>query len=294
MSSATPAASETLGAYGIAVPPALFAPRLNALPAATPRWSFDLEPPTNDVPPDAGGLDHRTTVTLDGSHASATLLAGTLRADGDRRAATLTPYAPIDGERLVHPTLAALGAFAAHWANRAALHAGAVLVDGAAWAVLAGRFHGKSTTLAALDQAGLPVLTDDLLVIDDTLAAHAGPRCLDLRDTSAALFPEAAQVDDHPDRRERFRLALQPVPPTAPLAGFLTLGWDDATGLTPVKPADRLNLIASSATLRGIVINPRLLLDLATRPSYVLHRPQQLDSLGATIELVRSLGSRSA
>lgn len=304
MPPATPRSGQPVGAYGIAVPPAPFAPRLNAVDDAAPHWTFTVEP-ENAAPPSSQGATTDLAVSGalapvtfdvddDGARtATVTIVGGTLAANAATQSARFLHRGPVDGERLVHPALTALGALAAHWAGQVALHAGGVLIDGQVWGILAGRSHGKSTTLAALAAAGLPVLTDDLLVIDHDLRAHAGPRCVDLRSSSVELFPSAVQVDAVPGRRSRHRVGLDPVPATAPIAGFLTLTWDDTTGRTPVSPADRLSLVATASTSRGMPLNPKLFLELATLPSFVVHRPQRLDALDATVELIASLDGRS-
>lgn len=62
--------------------------------------------------------------------------------------------------------------------GREALHAAAVVVDGAAIAVAAPSGGGKSTLTAALLSAGARFLSDDIVVIepiDDRIVAHPGP-----------------------------------------------------------------------------------------------------------------------
>lgn len=314
MRSAAQVSGELRGAYGLAVPPDVFAPRLNAIAASSPSWTFDITPgdrpfgsgdqvtapasgreplgPAQDEVPVDLETSFRTQVVFDGRTAEAKLLVGTLYADADSRTATFAPDAPFDGERLIHPTLATLAVLAAHWSGDVGLHAGAVVVDGNAWGILAARGHGKSTTLAALATAGFPVIADDLLVITPDLQVHAGPRCVDLRRSSAEQYPAAVPVDAYAGRRTRYRLPLDPVSATTPLAGFIALAWDDATGLAPIRTADRLSLVAGAATIRGARANPRLMLDLATLPSFVLHRPKRLDALGATVKLIASVNQR--
>ncbi|MBJ7472989.1 MAG: hypothetical protein JHD16_16910 [Solirubrobacteraceae bacterium] len=288
------ASSQLRGAYGLALNSGVFPPgRLNRMGAGAERWSVTRQlldgasdphgtAPVGDVP-----VLGDSEVDEHGAHV---MVAGTrLVLDRASQTATIHARADVSGERLVHPCLAPLAIAAAHWAGRVPLHASAVIVGDRAWAILAERGDGKTTTVAALAQAGHGVLTDDLLVVDDELQAHAGPRCVDLRRESTSLFPGAVRVDDYPTR-ERFRLTPGPVPPTVPLAGFIRLLWSEhRLGLTPIPAHDRLPLIGAAISMGGPLANPRLALDLAALPVYALERPQGLDSLSASVDAIAGL-----
>jgi len=73
------------------------------------------------------------------------------------------------------------------------LHATAVVVDGAALALLGPSGHGKSTLAAAFLSAGYPVLTDDLLVLaesqDGILIPPGIPRIKLFPETAARFLP---------------------------------------------------------------------------------------------------------
>jgi hypothetical protein len=77
------------------------------------------------------------------------------------------------------------------------LHASAAVVDGRAFGVVGGGGAGKSTSAAILARMGLPVLTDDLLVLADRTTAFdvqpGLPRVLLWSESVRALFgdPEA-------------------------------------------------------------------------------------------------------
>src|SRR5690242_2880846 len=134
-----------------------------------------------------------------------------------------TPEPPTD-DALVHPQLAVAAAGRNRLLGREVLHAGAVVVDGAAWALAGLNEAGKSTLLAALAVFGLPVLSDDLLVLEDE-TAFAGPRCADLRTPIAlAGLPPSQAVRDG----QRWRVLLPAAPPSVPLAGFVFLRWEVA------------------------------------------------------------------
>lgn len=198
---------------------------------------------------------------------------------------------PVSDEILAHPMFASVGVCAAHWRGDTPLHAGGVLLDGRVWAVLGDKQSGKSTTMAECASRGLPVLADDLLVITPGLIAHAGPRAIDLRGSSADRYPQALEVQDSV-MRERFRLPLDDAPPTAPLAGVITLAWGDAIGLSPVPVIDRIGLLADAYALWEDAAAPRTLLDLAQLPFFELTRPQELSALPATVDALLTLAAQ--
>ncbi len=298
-----PPSSSVVGAYGLALDSRAFpAERLNAVGSAAERWTVNRR---NCEIDSAGDLEASRPALPDtlpvlgeseiDAHSARVIVAGTrLQIDRDARSADLFAGADVSAERLVHPCLAPLAIAAAHWQRRVPLHASAVIIDGRAWALLAERGDGKTTTVAALARAGHGVLTDDLLVVDADLQAHAGPRCVDLRRASADQFPEAVRVDDFPGR-ERFRLTPGPVPASVPLAGFVRLLWSEhRQGLTPIRTVDRLPLIGAAISVSGPLANPGLVLELASLPVYALERPHDLTTLDASVEAIASLAGAQA
>jgi hypothetical protein len=172
--------------------------------------------------------------------------------------------APGEGAEMVQPGLAHLALPELRPLGRVALHAAAILVDGAAWALVGTRKTGKSTLAYACHQAGIPILTEDVLVLD-RLRAFAGPRCLDLR-----VAVEGAELV----RDERHRVTLPPAPAEAPLAGVVSLRWGDQPepAMRALDPGERLTRLADGsrgdAPWRGDVE----LIDVAALPGYELSR----------------------
>lgn len=200
---------------------------------------------------------------------------------------------PLSSTSAVHPRLGMAGAVFAQWLGREAFHAGAFVHRGAAWAVVGEREDGKSTLMAALTVAGVPVVTDDTLVVDDGLCL-SGVRCLDLRGDA----PEHLGVADRaPTVREgaRRRLFLPPPPPPTPLAGWFFLRWGDEVSVREVPAARRPARIAGLKRWhrRGVPDAHRLLA-LSALPAWELQRPRDWarlpDTVDAALTTVESAG----
>jgi hypothetical protein len=196
-----------------------------------------------------------------------------VRVDRRRRSATFFLPTAVGDDELVHPYLAPAAMHFAGWLGRDALHGGAFVAGGGAWAVLAERGGGKSTTLAHLAGQGVPVLVDDAVVVADG-AAFAGPRCIDLRPAAAPRFGEPLE---EVRRGERRRLALAAIDPSAPLRGSFVLEWGEAFELRPLGPSERLFALARHC--RPETANRPSLLELARLPAWRLRRPPEPDSL---------------
>ncbi len=194
------------------------------------------------------------------------------------RATFATADRPPDGN-LVHPHFAGVAAVASRWLGRESFHAGAVVVDGGAWALLGDREAGKSSTLAWLAREGHPIVSDDLLVIDGPNVL-AGPRSLDLRE-SAARRLDAGVALGRVGLRDRWRIQLDPVHPAVALRGWIVLTWRDGEPeLVPVRGAERLRAIAAHRAVQMLPSDPAVLVELSALPCYELRRPREWASLG--------------
>lgn len=209
-----------------------------------------------------------------------------MRYDAAHRAATFFASRAIGDDELVHPYLAPVVHQLAPWLGYTSLHGGAFIHEGGAWALLAARSGGKSTTLARLAQAGVAVLSDDLVAARETLVM-AGPRCIDLR-------PESAREIDV-DVREvrggtRSRLELPMVEPSAPLRGFFLLDWGDRTDIAPLGPSERLVAVARHCDRQSA--RGRALLELAELPAFRIRRPPDLAELDTVCGKLLEAASR--
>jgi hypothetical protein len=180
-------------------------------------------------------------------------------------------------DELAHPYLGPIAALHAHWLGRPTLHGGAMVVGDRAWGVLGRRHSGKSTLLAEAVRRGVPVLADDLLVLEGR-NVFAGPRSLDLRQPAAVHFG-AGRLLGVVGQRERWRVELAPVPPCLPLAGWIFLRWgpDQGTELLGIK--DRLAWLAASRTVRVDSSDPAPLLHLAALPAVQITELKQWERL---------------
>jgi hypothetical protein len=189
----------------------------------------------------------------------------------------------------VHPLLGRVASQVALARGGDAMHAGAVAGTTGAWAVIGPKGAGKSTLLASLNEIGVPIVTDDVLVFRDR-AVMAGPRCIDLRPDAPRRGLGVAVRPTDP----RSRIALPPIAAEHDLAGVIHLEW--SSDETAVQPLDHREAIKRLLTLRsdkGYPRDPQALLDLATLPTLLLKRPRSLDRMDAAVAQVERLLSES-
>jgi hypothetical protein len=189
------------------------------------------------------------------------------------------PTAP---ECVIVPHLTSAASTIATWTGRVAIHGGAFLHAGAVWVLLGDKGHGKSTTLGWLATAGVPVITDDLVVCDEGHVL-AGPRCVDLR-PEPARWLEAGRDLGVIGTRERWRIDVPPCPVRAPLGGWIFLEWGADLALERLAPIARMSRLAQHRAIAIPWEDPAMLLDLATRPAYVWHRPKGWRNLGTAVD----------
>jgi hypothetical protein len=204
------------------------------------------------------------------------------------RAEFVTPR-PLGAEELVHPYLAPVAAIAAYWQGRESVHAGAFVGAGGVWGVVGDRESGKSSTLARLALDDVPIVCDDMLILDGRTVL-AGPRSIDLREGPAAQFGVGTSIGVA-GARERWRLHLGPVPQALELRGWIHLAWGDRVEAVPVAGGQRLARLHEQRGARLPSLSPEALLELAALPSWEVRRPQRWESLDETADCLRELTS---
>ena len=207
----------------------------------------------------------------------------------DAHALELRVRADVQHSEFVHPLLgrAASQLALAHGAD--GMHAGAIAGRAGAWAVIGPKGAGKSTLLAGLNDIGVPIVTDDILVLRDGMVM-AGPRCIDLRPDVQRFGVGLAVRPSHP----RNRVGLPSIPAEHRLVGLIHLEWSsgEASGETTIEALGRRGAIRRLLVLRtekGYPRNPQALLDLAMLPTVVLSRPRVMSGLDDAVAQVERL-----
>lgn len=189
---------------------------------------------------------------------------------------------------LVHPLLGRAASHLALTLGADGMHAGAIAGTAGAWAVIGPKGAGKSTLLAGLNDIGVPIVTDDVLVFRDGVVM-AGPRCIDLRpDATGFGLTVAVRPND-----SRKRLSLPPIAAEHRLAGLLHLEWSsDETAIERLDHREAIRRLMVLRSGRGYPRDVRTLLGLAALPTAVLKRPKSRGSLAAVVgEVVRFTGA---
>jgi hypothetical protein len=190
--------------------------------------------------------------------------------------ATVSVPSPPSPAILAQPLMVITAAAHSRWRDALTLHGGAFASGGRAWAVVADKFGGKSTTMAGLALRGVAVLTDDLVVID---GGHVlpGPRGVDLRPETFERLGVGTLIGTMAGQR-RYRLGLPPPPERVPLAGVVALEWSDGPGMKLERMAveQRLRCLAANEAL-GLMgpQRPEAVFSVIDLPMYTLSRPRR-------------------
>ncbi|MEH1101635.1 hypothetical protein [Micromonospora sp. CPCC 205561] len=204
----------------------------------------------------------------------------TLEVDRERGTATFHGP-PLTPDVLAHPYLAPVATTFNRWAGRETFHSGAFVRAGRAWAVVGPRTAGKSSLLAALAARDVPVVADDILVLDGA-DVFAGPRCVDLRQpVPGATLPTRAVRSG-----ERLRVGLPPIADRVPLGGWLFLGWGLSVALDRVPGPTLLSRLAALRSFGYLPSDPAALLTAAALPAWDLRRPRDWSALDDTFRLI--------
>lgn len=191
-------------------------------------------------------------------------------------------------DELVHPYLAPIAALVHRWRSVPALHGAALGSPLGALGLLGLRESGKSTTAAALVSAGLSLLSDDLIVVDQGQVLP-GPLAVDLRPTGAALLGLSGDPVRGGDRLRRLADELELSPAATELRVLVQLAFGPVTRLRPVPAGERLAALAPHLYWPGIG-NPAIdLLSLAAIPQVVLERPRGKTGLAEAVAMLLRL-----
>jgi hypothetical protein len=134
-----------------------------------------------------------------------------------------------------------------------------------------------------LSSVGCAPLTDDLTVVRDG-AVCSGPRCLDLR-PSSAMHLGIGEPARHDSRR---RVALAPVAAEHPLRGFVHLRWGETVSLTRLPARERMRRLIGEIGPFPRSDHSRLI-EFAARPHYELRRPREWSAAEHSVTLVRAM-----
>jgi hypothetical protein len=193
----------------------------------------------------------------------------------------------VDRCLIAHPYLATIGMFDALWRNRLPIHAGTVGIDGRAWLILGTKGGGKSTTLLLLEQAGYPVLSDDLSIIDPDLNVHRGPAFIDLRQETAHAMGIGEELGVL-GARERWRHPIENRPLTLPLGGIVLAEWGNAD-VTPLKGGAKIQAVAGNLSLSVPGPWNDLFMEIVTTiPALTWTRPKNLAEAESGIAMLLS------
>lgn len=209
---------------------------------------------------------------------------GLLTVDARSSSALLRSPNEVAPDALLHPGLALVAAVFSRWRLEESFHAGAFIKDGKAWGVCGDRGTGKSTLLATLARRGIPVISDDLLVIRNGTGL-AGPRCIDLREGNPAI-----PVDAEPARYgDRSRILLAPCPPATPMGGWILLETANDVSISSIPPHERLKELAAHRYWLLPTNAPAAFLDSAVLPMYRLGRPHDWERQDEGIDALLSI-----
>lgn len=212
------------------------------------------------------------------------LTGGHLTVDRASAVARIHRDRALTGHELAHPIASGMAIAVHAWAGRLAFHAGAVVIDGAAWIVSGAKEAGKSTLSAWLAHAGWTVLADDLVVLTGGRVLR-GPRCVDLRPGSVAAFgnPEVLLPVRNGDRQ---RLVLGDAPPSAPVGGWVHLGVGPAPSASVVPPGERPGRVLAARSYRSEVADPAEYLDVLALPTLEFVRPLDFAAMDESIDVL--------
>lgn len=265
------------GAYGLAFPDLPTTPNLLPADDQWPSWEVRWEQPAGAIAsPQAESWDEERATLV--AHPAGRAL---IERRECRTTLVLAERPTLDA--VVHPYLASTAVIAGQWLGRASFHAGAFAVGGRVWGLLGGRSMGKTSTLLRLHEMGVPIVADDVLVVEEGMA-YSGPRCLDLREDVAARTGRGRYIG-MAGSRERWRVDLPALTGRMPMGGWISLAWADAgTDISSLPAACRMAVLVRNRGLLTPGAPIHSLLDLLTLPAVSFSRQPDWELGGAALD----------
>ena len=267
---------ERRGMYGVAIG-GVPTDRLGTVAEDWPTWTVEVEEgPAHNGEATFFGSDRSLVCMADGSVLHLELN------DGGGTARLVTPL-DLNPAELAHPHLAPVGSVSAFWRGWIAMHAGAFVIDGKAWLIPATKESGKTSTLAQAFRLGIPIVSDDICVIDANLDVYAGPRFVDLRADVAQSLGWGEPIG-HLGLRERWRMPVTDCDPSYPLGGFLFPEFGQQLSRRP-GASEVISRILAHSLVRFPGRRVELVFEAATSTNaLVWTRPHGLGTLKTSVE----------
>jgi hypothetical protein len=274
MAAESPPEQTPIGAYGLHL--ANVEEARSLLVGAEPGWpSLRVE---HRVGRGAGGDDWMTE-----SAARLNLQSGgEILIDRARAEATYVLPRQLGAAEIVHPLLAPAAAVTSYWFGRESFHAGAFATGDTAWGLIGDRGAGKSTLVAGLALEGVPIVCDDLLIVEGD-RAHEAPRSVDLRQEAAEQLGVGEAIG-LVGARERWRLRVPEVGRPTRIGGWVFLAWSDSVEVEPVRAAERFMRLHDNRGTTVPLRDAEDFLALASLPAWELRRPMSWDALPDAVD----------
>jgi hypothetical protein len=120
-------------------------------------------------------------------------------------------------------------------------------------------------------------------VVVERGTALAGPRCIDLRPTTARSLGTGTSLAGA-DGRERWRIVTRASITSAPVAGWIVPAWDERVSVTALPPTDRVQFVLGHRSVITARENAEAILELAALPCLRFARPHDIEQMGPAIE----------